>query len=67
MRQMFRVLSHLTSGNVLAQPSALFSVGLLRTKFDVGIFCFKVYGNMVEENIMYQELQKKIVGRKFVA
>jgi len=40
VRQMFRVLSHLTSGNVLVQPSALFSVGLLRTKFDVGIFLF---------------------------
>ena len=35
-----------------------FSVGLLRTKFQVTNFLFQVDGNMVEENIMYQELQK---------
>jgi len=52
--------------NVLAQPSILFSVVLmLRSQFQDQNFYFQVYGNMVEENIMYQWLQQ--ICRKFAA
>ena len=57
VRQMLRLLSQLASDNVLAQPSVRFSVGLLRTKFQVTNFYLQVHEGMVEENRMYQELQ----------
>jgi len=59
-----RALSQLAFENVLAQPSAHFSVGLLRNKIKVPKFLlhFQVYGTLAEENIIYQQ-----VGRKFVA
>jgi len=44
------------SYNVLPQPSVL-SVAL-RTNFDYQLFYFQVRGNMAEENILYQQLQK---------
>jgi len=63
-----RILSHLASDNVLAQPSVHFSVGLLRTKFQVPNF--PVYGNMVNKKIMYQYLRKvcreKVCRTKFL-
>jgi len=49
-----RILSELASDNVLAQPSVL---RLLGAKFQVQTFYFQVYGNMVEETIMYHKLQ----------
>jgi len=38
--QMLKVLSQLASGNILAQPSVLFSDGLLRTKLQAPNFLF---------------------------
>jgi len=38
VRKKIRVLSYVTSDDVLAQPSILFSVELLRTKFQVPNF-----------------------------
>jgi len=49
--QMLRIPNQLTSDDVLAQPSVLFSVGLLKTEFQYQIFYFQVYGNMGEGNI----------------
>ena len=47
-----RILSQLASNNVLAQPSVHFSVGLLRTKFQVPNI--PVYDNIVNKSIIYQ-------------
>jgi len=55
MERQTRVLSQLASENILTQP-----VRLLGTKFQslYQIVYFQVYGNLVEENMMYQHLQK---------
>jgi len=63
---MLRVLSQLVSDNVLAHPSVHIFSWVLKTNFKWQIFYFLVYGKMVEENILYQQLQK-ICREKFVA
>jgi len=59
MRQVLRVLGQLASDNVHRLRIMRFSVGL-STTFQVPNFLFSclLYGNMVEENSMYQKLLK---------
>jgi len=57
VRPMLRVLSQLASDNVLAQPNLHCSMGY--SKFwNIQIFKFLVCGRILEENIMYQQLQQ---------
>jgi len=55
-----RVLSQLTFDNVRAyrSPAYFFLMGYYESNFNYQIFYFQVYGNMVEENRIYQWLQK---------
>jgi len=49
VRLVLRVVSQLAFGNVLAQPSVLFSVELLESNLKYQFFYFQVCGDMVEE------------------
>jgi len=58
-KQMLSLLSQLTSDNVLAQPTVLFPGYVTKNQISSTKYLhFQVYGNMIEETRMYQQLQK---------
>jgi len=66
VRQLLKNIEReLSSDKVLAQPSVLFSVELLKNKFKYQVFYFQFYDILVEKNIIYQPPQK-MLGRRFV-